>query len=69
MAPHPVMVKTDCPLPVLARKMVETQVLRIIVVVKEDRPVGLVSSVDILEEVAAAAALEARQEAECEIAV
>jgi len=54
MSPDPVSVTTNTPLPVVAQLMAEKQVHRVIVVDKENHPVGLVSSTDILREVARA---------------
>jgi CBS domain-containing protein len=57
MTPDPVMVAVDTPLPKLARKMVDAHVHRVIVVDHRNRPVGVVSSTDILAAVARGAAL------------
>jgi CBS-domain-containing membrane protein len=52
MTPDPVTVAVDTPLPELAQKMVDAHVHRIIVVDWCNRPVGVVSSTDILAAVA-----------------
>ncbi len=56
MTPDPVTVAVDTPLPELAQKMVDAHVHRIIVVDRRNRPVGVVSSTDILAAVARGAA-------------
>jgi CBS-domain-containing membrane protein len=48
MTPDPVTVVVDTPLPKLAQKMVDAHVHRVIVVDRRNRPVGVVSSTDIL---------------------
>jgi CBS-domain-containing membrane protein len=48
MTPDPVTVAVDTPVPKLAQKMVDAHVHRIIVVDRRNRPVGIVSSTDIL---------------------
>jgi CBS domain-containing protein len=52
MTPDPVTVTIDTPLPKLAQKMVDAHVHRVIVVDRRNRPVGIVSSTDILAAVA-----------------
>ncbi len=52
MTPDPVMVRADTPLPKLAQEMVDAHVHRIIVVDRRNRPVGVVSSTDILATIA-----------------
>jgi CBS-domain-containing membrane protein len=56
MTPDPVTVAVDTPLPKLAQKMVDAHVHRIIVVDRRNRPVGIVSSTDILATIARGAA-------------
>jgi CBS domain-containing protein len=48
MTPDPVTVHADSSLPVLARMMLDAHIHRIIVVGTEGRPVGVVSSTDVL---------------------
>jgi CBS domain-containing protein len=55
MTPDPVMVRPATPLPELAQMMVDAHIHRIIVVDADNRPVGVVSSTDILAAVATAA--------------
>ncbi len=55
MTPDPVTVAVDTPLTELARRMVDAHVHRVVVVDRRHRPVGLVSSTDILAEMARAA--------------
>lgn len=52
MTPDPVTVAVDTLLPKLAQKMVDAHVHRIIVVDERNRPVGIVSSTDILAAIA-----------------
>jgi isocitrate dehydrogenase len=52
MTPDPVTVIADTPLPELARRMVDAHVHRVVVVDRRQRPVGLVSSTDILAGIA-----------------
>jgi CBS domain-containing protein len=52
MTPDPITVAVDTPLPELAQKMVDAHVHRIIVIDRRNRPVGVVSSMDILAAVA-----------------
>lgn len=52
MTPDPVLVAVDTPLPELARRMVDAQVHRVIVVDHQRHPVGVVSSMDILAGIA-----------------
>ena len=52
MCTEPVTVTADSPLPAVAQLMVETQLHHVIVVDKENHPVGIVSSTDVLGEVA-----------------
>src|SRR5579875_3238453 len=56
MTPDPVTVAVDTPLPKLAQKMVDAHVHRVIVVDSRNRPVGIVSSIDILAALARSAA-------------
>jgi CBS domain-containing protein len=55
MTPDPVTVAVDTPLPELARRMVDAHVHRVVVVDRRQRPVGLVSSTDMLAGMAGAA--------------
>jgi predicted transcriptional regulator len=55
MTPDPVMVASDVHLPKLAKKMVDARVHRVIVVDRRNRPVGIVSGMDILAAIARAA--------------
>ncbi|HEY7328986.1 MAG TPA: CBS domain-containing protein [Gemmataceae bacterium] len=52
MTPDPVMVASDVLLPKLAQKMVDARVHRVIVVDRRNRPVGIVSAMDILAAIA-----------------
>jgi CBS domain-containing protein len=55
MSPKPVTARPDTPIGELARMMTELHIHRIIVVDAEERPIGVVSSTDILAAVANAA--------------
>jgi CBS-domain-containing membrane protein len=59
MTPDPVMVAIDTPLAELAQRMVDAHVHRVVVVDRPYRPVGLVSSTDVLAGVARAGRVEA----------
>jgi len=48
MTPDPVMAKPNTPLRVLARMMIDAHIHRIIIVDEEQRPIGIVSSTDLL---------------------
>jgi CBS domain-containing protein len=52
MTPDPVVVHVETPLKELARRMVDAHVHRVIVVDRQQRPVGIVSSTDILAGIA-----------------
>jgi CBS domain-containing protein len=52
MTPDPVLVAPDTPVTDLARKMVDAHIHRVIVVDRQRRPIGIVSSTDILAQVA-----------------
>jgi CBS-domain-containing membrane protein len=56
MTPDPVTVSIDTPLPELAQRMVDAHVHRVIVVDRGNRPVGIVSSTDLLAAIARTAA-------------
>ena len=59
MTPDPVTVAVDTPLPELAQRMVDAHVHRVVVVDRLYRPVGLVSSTDVLAGIARAGRAEA----------
>jgi CBS domain-containing protein len=63
MTPDPVTVEQDAPLAQLAQTMVDAHIHRLIVVDEAHRPVGVVSSIDILAAVARTARLV--EPAEC----
>jgi CBS domain-containing protein len=52
MTPDPVTVAIDTPLPELAQRMVDAHVHRVIVIDRRHRPVGIVSSTDLLAAIA-----------------
>ena len=52
MTPDPVMVSPDTPLAELARRMIDAHIHRVVVVDRRNRPVGIVSSTDILAGIA-----------------
>jgi CBS domain-containing protein len=56
MTPDPVTAAIDTPLPELAQRMIDAHVHRVIVVDRGNRPVGIVSSTDVLAAVARTAA-------------
>lgn len=56
MTPDPVTVAIDTPVPELARRMVDAHVHRVVVVDRRNRPVGIVSSTDVLAAIARSAA-------------
>lgn len=56
MTPDPVTVAPHTPIQQLARMMIDAHIHRLIVVDKEKRPIGIVSSIDILAAVAQAEA-------------
>jgi CBS domain-containing protein len=55
MTPNPVTVAPSTPIGDLAGRMVEHHIHRVIVVDEADRPIGVVSSTDVLNAVAVAA--------------
>jgi CBS domain-containing protein len=59
MTPDPVTVAIDTPVSELSRRMVDAHVHRVVVVDRHNRPVGIVSSTDILAMVARASRTEA----------
>jgi CBS-domain-containing membrane protein len=59
MTPDPVTVAVDTPLAELAQRMVDAHVHRVVVVDRHSRPVGLVSSTDVLAGIARAGRAEA----------
>jgi CBS-domain-containing membrane protein len=59
MTPDPVTVAIDTPVPELSRRMVDAHVHRVVVVDRHNRPVGIVSSTDILAAIARASRTEA----------
>jgi CBS domain-containing protein len=52
MTPHPITVEEDTPIDIAAQRMIEAGIHRLIVVDEGSRPVGIVSSTDILAVVA-----------------
>ena len=58
MTPDPVTVGEDTPLTELAQRMVDAHVHRVVVVDRRYRPVGIVSSTDILAGIARAGRAE-----------
>lgn len=59
MTPDPVTVAVDTPLAELAQRMVDAHVHRVVVVDRHYRPVGIVSSTDVLAGIARAGRVEA----------
>ncbi len=52
MTPDPVTVKADTLLPDVARRMLDAHIHRVVVLDEEDRPIGVLSSTDVLAAVA-----------------
>jgi CBS domain-containing protein len=61
MTAQPVTVAPETPIGKMAQKMVDAHIHRVLVVVEQDRPLGIVTSTDILAAVAQAARRASRR--------